>query len=87
MIVPLLTLDEVAEALKVSASTIRRQVRAGRMPVRWVGESMRFDWEQVKAGLPEAKPRPVAQKVRPIRKGVSYLVDHLKREVESWPRS
>lgn len=85
MVTPLLTLDEVAEALKVSPTTIRRQVRAGRMPVRWVGESMRFDWDQVKAGLPEAKPRPVEQKVRPIRKGVSYLVDRLKREAGSWP--
>lgn len=83
MVKPLLTVDELAEALKVSTTTIRRLVRRG-MPKTWVGESLRFVYAEVMAWLPREKPRRSDAKVRPLRKGVTYMVDRLKMEAQRY---
>ena len=83
----LLTVPELAEALKVSVRTVWRMVRDRQIPVTWVRESARFEWEKVKAALPSERPRTLPKRVEPLRRGVSSLTEHLKRKVESWPNN
>jgi excisionase family DNA binding protein len=81
----MLDIKECAAMLKVSVRTVWRMVRDKQIPVTWVRESMRFEWEKVKAALPSERPRLLPDRVQPIRRGVSSLTEHLKRKVESWP--
>lgn len=82
----LLTIEEVAEALRVSVRTVWRMVRDKQIPVTWVRESARFEWEKVKAALPSERPRRLPNRVEPIRRGVSSMTEHLKRRAESYGR-
>ena len=83
----LLTIQECAAELKVSVRTVWRMVRDKQIPVTWVRESARFEWEKVKAALPSERPRLLPDRVEPIRRGVSSLTEHLKRKVDSWPNN
>ncbi len=80
----LLDIKECAEKMKVSVRTVWRMVRDKHIPGTWVRESMRFEWEKVKAALPSERPRLLPDRVQPIRRGVSSLTEHLKRKVESY---
>lgn len=48
-----LTVDEIAEKLKVPRSTIEEMARAGKLPGAFrVGKHWRFDLDSVRTGLP-----------------------------------
>ena len=83
----LLTVPELAAALRVSVRTVWRMVRDRQIPVTWVRESARFEWEQVKAALPSERPRLLPTRVEPLRRGVSSMTEHLKRRAASWPNN
>lgn len=44
----LVTMREAAERLGVSVATVRRQVKAGRLPVRRIGRALRIDLDAAK---------------------------------------
>jgi len=44
---PMLTVDDVRSRLNVSISTVRRLVRAGKLPAYLVGGQLRFKSEEV----------------------------------------
>jgi excisionase family DNA binding protein len=46
---PMLTVDDVRSRLNVSISTVRRLVRAGKLPAYLVGGQLRFKPEEVAA--------------------------------------
>ena len=83
----LLDINGCAAMMKVSVRTVWRMVRDKQIPVTWVRESARFEWEKVKAALPSERPRRLPNRVEPIRRGVSSMTEHLKRRAESWPNS
>lgn len=47
----ILTLEQAARFLQVSARTIQRMVKDGRLPGRQVGSQWRFDREQLRAWI------------------------------------
>ena len=56
----LLTVAEVAEALRVSTMTIYRMVKSGQLPATRVGRSYRFRRADVQGYLEKGKVEPQA---------------------------
>lgn len=56
----LLTIEDVAERLKVSTPTIRRLVSAGKIPHIKQGRVLRFQMSQVLQALTEKRPTPTS---------------------------
>lgn len=51
VVVPLLSLNEVAQLLSVSRPTVYRLIRSGELPAIRVGERLRFDQADVQSYL------------------------------------
>lgn len=64
----LATVEEVADALRVSPATVRRQAKSGAIPGVRVGRQWRFDLDAVHARLNARLPVPVARPGRPRNK-------------------
>lgn len=62
---PLRTVEEAAEALGVSISTVRRGVRDGTIPARRIGRSVRIDMSTLRPKGPEE----IARLARAARTG------------------
>src|SRR5947209_19741709 len=67
----LLTIDETAQALKVSPTTVRRFIAAGRLPAVRVGKGIRVRKEAIEELVRpveprESRPRPARRRGQPI---------------------
>ncbi len=56
---PMLTVEDVRSRLNVSISTVRRLVRAGKLPAYLVGGQLRFRLEEVTAYVDSQRVRNV----------------------------
>lgn len=81
----LLGYDELTAKLRVSRSTVERQVRDGVIPFRWVGSRKRFYWPDVLAALPSTFVGPPGR-ASGLGQGAPDVVTHLKRLVPRRPR-
>ena len=60
----LMTVDEVAEYLRVKASTVYKWAKDGRVPAAKVGRLWRFDREEIEAWVKSRKPSVAVRQKR-----------------------
>jgi excisionase family DNA binding protein len=58
-----LTLDELAEYLKLSRAKLYRMAQEGRIPASKIGSQWRFDREEVDAWARSQRPRPYTREM------------------------